>query len=90
MDYIYDRYHDSSLGQFIYHAMNHDEDWEIRTIEHLKDFTYSGMHAFTIFMVAFFFLFVYYFTFGVVVGAITESSAEDDLDVKTTKAITES
>lgn len=81
---------DSTIGQYIHNAFHHDEDWEIRSIERMKELTYSGMHAFTIFMVAFFFFFVYYCIFGFVVGAITESNTEDLSDEKTRKAITES
>lgn len=52
-----------------------------------ETYTFLGMQAFVIFMVAFFFLFVYYCIFGFVVGAIAESnmkehSADDDEKIK--------
>lgn len=83
---------DSTIGQYINNALHHwhDEEWEYQTREQVKDWIYSGMHLFTIFMVAFFFLFVYYCIFGFVVGAITESNTADDLNDKPRKAITES
>lgn len=81
---------DSSLAQYIQDAFHHDADWQLRFTERLEDFTYQGMQAFVIFMVAFFFLFVYYCVFGFVVGAIAESNTEDIPVDDKQKAITAS
>lgn len=43
-------------------------------VEQLQLLSFKGMQLFVILMVAFFFLFVYYCTFGFIVGAIAESS----------------
>lgn len=81
---------DSSLAQYIHDAFHYDADWQLRFTERLEDFMYLGMQGFVIFMVAFFFLFVYYCIFGFVVGAIAESNTEDVPVDDKPKAITAS
>lgn len=81
---------DSSFAHYIHDAFHHDADWRYRFSEQLEAAMYLGMQAFVLFMAAFFFLFVYYCTFGFVVGAIAESNTEDPPVDQKQKAITAS
>lgn len=73
----------SSFGDIIHQAFRRDADWEMDVLEHAQSIIYKGMHIFTIFMVAFFFLFLYYCAFGFIVGAIAEPNIEDRSNEKT-------
>lgn len=65
---------DYSLTHIFHESWLGDRNWQDAMIERLRLLVYDGMFGFTIFMAAFFCLFVYYCFFGLVVGSISESS----------------
>lgn len=70
---------DSSLGDIIHNLLPRVEAWEQDALEQIKLSVYNGMQLFTIFMTAFFFLFLYYCAFGFVVGSLAESNMEESV-----------
>ena len=68
----------SRLSDYIQHPLLHSEELREEALEQLRLFTYSGMQLFTIFMALFFCVFVYYFVFGITVGAIAESNMTEN------------
>lgn len=70
---------DSSLGDIINTALQRNVIWGEVALDRVRLFVYDGMQLFAIFMAAFFFLFLYYCTFGFVVESIAESNMEESV-----------
>ncbi|KAJ9650732.1 hypothetical protein H2198_009981, partial [Neophaeococcomyces mojaviensis] len=69
---------DSRLSTIIHNIWHEQNDWRRRIAapENIEAAVYQAMEVFVIFMVAFFFVFLYYCAFGFVVGSITELNVD--------------
>lgn len=72
---------DSSLGDTIYNILPRLDAWNQDALEQIQLSVYHGLELFTVFMAAFFCLFMYYFVFGFVVESLAESNMKD-MDIK--------
>lgn len=70
---------DSRLGDMIHIGLQRNIIWGEDALDRMRLFVYHGTQLFTISMSASFFLFLYYFAFGFVVGSIAESNMEESV-----------